>query len=466
MCCRARTLTFWRPWCHRRRRLVRQTSGSSLSPPRLPGSLFVGGSVETKKFTLSELALAEDPWRGAPSNIGSADAIFWSIMATVFPRVVAVPDRQSFFLLGPRGTGKSTWLRETYPGAVTLDLLDLGLYAELLAHPDRLESMLLPRRPKLVVLDEIQRLPQLLDEVHRLIETRKWRFVLTGSSARKLRRGGANLLAGRARTVTMHPLTAHELGKAYRLPHSARFGQLPTAYVADDPAHYLASYVGTYLREEVLAEGLTRKLDAFSRFLVAASFSQASVLVISAIARDLGISRKTVESHFDLLEDLLLSVRLPVFTRRAKREMTTHPKFFFFDAGVYRALRPRGPLDTVEEIDGAALETLVMQELRATNANHALGYELFTWRTRDHKEVDFVLYGERGLFAIEVKRASRLRDGDLDTLRLFRADYPMARAMLLYGGSREYEVDGVAVVPLASALPQLPTLLAGKRAHT
>jgi uncharacterized protein len=376
-----------------------------------------------------------------------------------FPRDLRAPERASFFLFGPRGTGKSTWLAQMFEGAYTVDLLDLGVYTELLAHPERLEQLVAPHRPPLIVLDEIQRLPKLLDEVHRLIEKRRWRFVLTGSSARKLRRGGANLLAGRARTVAMHPLTAHELGAAFRIEHSLRYGQLPTVYVEDDPAKYLAAYVGTYLREEVMTEGLARNLDAFSRFLVAATFSQASILVISSVARDLGISRKTVEGYFDLLEDLLLSVRLPVFSRRAKRELTTHPKFFLFDAGVYRAIRPRGPLDSNEEIDGAALETLVMQELRATNANFDLGYELFTWRTRDHKEVDFVLYGERGLWAIEVKRGDRLRDGDLATLALFRQDYPAARAVLLYGGTKAYEIDGIHVMPIETTLPQLPTLL-------
>ncbi len=173
----------------------------------------------------------------------------------------------------------------------------------------------------------------------------------------------------------------------------------------------------------------------------------------------MGISRKTVEGYFDVLDDLLLSFRLPVFTRRAKRDMTAHHKFFFFDAGVYRTLRPRGPLDADEEIEGAAIETLVAQELRATNEMSNLGYELHHWRTRDHKEVDFVLYGERGLVAIEVKRSSTYREGDLATLRLFRHDYPMARCFLFYGGTRSYDVDGIRVLPLSKALPDLESLI-------
>jgi predicted AAA+ superfamily ATPase len=273
------------------------------------------------------------------------------------------------------------------------------------------------------------------------------------------RRGGANLLAGRARTRHMHPLTAVELGGAFQLARSLRHGHLPMACTSDDPERYLASYVGTYLREEVMAEALTRNLDAFSRFLVAATFSQASVLSVATVARDVGLPRKTVEGYFELLDDLLLGVRLPVFTRRAKRAMTTHPKFYYFDCGVYRTLRPRGPLDPPDEIDGAALETLVFQELRATNDNLELGYALSYWHTRDHREVDFVLYGERGLVAIEVKRASRWRDDDLASLRAFCADYPVARAFLFYGGTRAYEVDGIRILPLAHALRELPELL-------
>jgi predicted AAA+ superfamily ATPase len=376
----------------------------------------------------------------------------------MFARLLEPPSG-SCLLFGPRGTGKSTWTRACFPGALVLDLLDYATYAELLARPDRLAQIVAGASEKTVVIDEVQRLPELLNEVHRLIEQRGTQFVLTGSSARKLRRSGINLLAGRARTIAMHPLTAVELGDRFDLARSMRLGHLPTAQVADDPQRYLASYVGTYLREEVMAEALTRNLDAFSRMLTAASFSQASVLSMTSVARDCGVNRKTVEGYFDLLEDLLIAFRLPVFQRRAKRDLTTHPKFYFFDAGVYRAIRPRGPLDPVEEIDGAAIETLVAQELRAINDAFDLGYQLSFWRTRTGHEVDFVLYGERGLVAIEVKRSSRYREQDLAGLRVFGDDYPMARRFLFYGGDRDYEIDGIRVVPLARALPDLPTIL-------
>jgi predicted AAA+ superfamily ATPase len=345
------------------------------------------------------------------------------------------------------------------PDALSFDLLEPATYAELLRHPERLAPMIAAAKKAEVVIDEVQRVPGILDEFHRLIEKKKIRFALTGSSARKLRRGGTNLLAGRARTLAMHPLTAVELDAAFDLSRSLRYGQLPTVYTTDDPEMYLKGYVGTYLREEVQAEALTRNLEAFSRFLSAASFSQAAVLSISTVARDVGISRKTVEGYFDLLVDLLIAVRLPVFTHRAKRAMTTHPKFFYFDVGVYRALRPRGPLDPADEIDGPAIETLVLEELRATNDNLGLGYALHYWHTRDHREVDFVLYGERGLVAIEVKRNSRFRDADLDGLRAFKADYRPAQCHLFYGGTRAYEVGGIRVWPLADALPALPSIL-------
>lgn len=376
----------------------------------------------------------------------------------MFPRLLRRPDK-SFFLFGPRGTGKSSWIKAVLPDAPYIDLLDSDDYTELLAAPARLVTRIPTGHHGWVVIDEVQRVPELLNEVHRLIEARKLKFALTGSSARKLRRRGVNLLAGRALTLAMHPLCRAELGTAFDLRHSLQFGQLPTAYVEDHPAAYLKSYVGTYLREEVQQEGLTRNLAAFSRFLQAASFSQASVLNVSAVARECHVERKVVEDYFAILEDLLLAVRLPVFARRAQRRVVSHPKFFFFDAGVYRAVRPRGPLDGPDEIDGPALETLVLQELRAMNDALGLAYDLHYWRTVDGKEVDFVLYGERGLIAVEVKRAARLRAADLDALAAFLGDYPMASAFLAYGGNKRFQERGIDVIPVHEFLAELPAIL-------
>ncbi len=372
------------------------------------------------------------------------------------------PPRGSFFLFGPRGTGKSTWVRDELPGAVHLDLLESGLYLELLAAPERLESKIPPEHRGWVVLDEVQRVPALLDEVHRLIEKKRLRFALTGSSARKLRRGGVNLLAGRAVTLRMHPLTRAELGTAFDLQHSLRFGQLPVVQADRAPGAaraYLSSYVATYLREEVMQEGLTRNLAAFSRFLEAASFSQASPLNISAVARDCAVERKVVEDYFGILEDLLIGVRLPVFTRRARRRVVGHPKFFFFDVGVFRAVRPRGPLDIAEEVEGAALETLLLEELRALNDYAGAEYSLHYWRSATGLEVDFVLYGERGLCAFEVKRSARVRREDLKALEAFLEDYPMARAVVAYGGSRVDRAGAIRILPFARCLQELPAIL-------
>lgn len=365
----------------------------------------------------------------------------------MYSRTQTLPET-SFFLFGPRGTGKSSWVGTALADATMVDLLEADTFLRLQAAPERLEGMVPKQAGSWVVIDEVQKVPALLDEVHRLIEKRKLRVALTGSSARKLRRGGVNLLAGRARTLDMFPLTKRELGRDFDLAHAVRYGGLPGVWVEKDPADFLAAYVRTYLEEEVRQEGVTRNLAGFTRFLEAASFSQASVLNVSAVARDCGVERKTVEQWFQALEDLLLAVRLPMFSRRKKRAMTAHPRFFLFDAGVYRTLRPRGPLDAEAEIDGPALETFVLNELRAANSYFRLGYSLSTWRTEAGAEVDFVLYGERGLHAVEVKRSGAVRGDSLAGLRAFAEDYPQARRWLLYGGGKRLRIDDVECVPL------------------
>ena len=298
------------------------------------------------------------------------------------------------------------------------------------------------------MVDEIQRAPELLNEIHRLIESRKLRFALTGSSARKLRRKGVNLLAGRALTRYMHPLTALELGKDFDLKRALSYGCLPLACTSDEPQDFLKSYVATYLREEVQQEGLARNIGAFSRFLEAASFSQGSVLNMTAVARECAVSVKVVEDYFSILEDLLIAVRLPVFSRRAKRRMVAHPKFYYFDAGVFQTIRPRGPLDAPEQIHGPALETLFLQQVRAVNDYKDLGYRLHYWRTSSGDEVDFVLYGDRGLRAFEVKMASSVRPDDLRSL--------LRAARALRGGVR-VDPDAAVAGLVTIASPHLGT---------
>ena len=249
-----------------------------------------------------------------------------------------------------------------------------------------------------------------------------------------------------------------ELGDDFELGRALRFGCLPFACTTDEPAAYLRDYVATYLREEVMQEGLVRNLATFSRFLEAASRSQGAPLNMAAVARDGAVSAKLAESHFVLLEDLMLAMRVPVFTRRAKRRMIQHPKFYYFDCGVYRALRPRGPLDGEQEIDGPALETLFLTNVRAVNDAHELGYEIHYWRTATGNEVDFVLYGERGLLAFEIKRQGRVRDDDLRPLRDFGVEYPVAKRFLLHAGKERRHDAGIEIAPMAHALRHLDEL--------
>jgi uncharacterized protein len=373
----------------------------------------------------------------------------------MYPRFLQPPPRQSFFLFGPRGVGKTAWLHEQLPGALFFDMLDHQVYTQLLAAPERLGERIPQGHKDWVIVDEIQRAPELLNEIHRLIESRKLRFGLTGSSARKLRRKGVNLLAGRAVTRHMHPFTALELGKDFDLKRTLRYGCLPLACTSDEPQDYLKSYAATYLREEVQQEGLARNIGAFSRFLEAASFSQGSVLNMTAVARECAVSVKVVEDYFSILEDLLIAVRLPVFSKRAKRRMVAHPKFYYFDAGVFQTIRPRGPLDAPEQIHGPALETLFLQQARALNDYKDLGYRLHYWRTANGDEVDFVLYGDRGLRAFEVKMANNVRPDDLRSLLRFREDFPEAKTHFLHLGKRCWHDRGIEVLPFLDCVNTL-----------
>ncbi len=383
----------------------------------------------------------------------------------MYARRINPHQEASFFLFGPRGTGKSSWLRLAFPDACFIDLLEAENYNRLLANPGYLSSLIPAAHRGWVILDEVQRVPEILNEVHRLIEKKRLRFALTGSSARKLRARGVNLLAGRARTLRMHPLTVGELGADFNLKKSLATGHLPEAYASEHPRAFLASYVQTYLREEVQQEGLTRNLGAFSRFLETISFSQGSALNLSEIARDAAVERKVVENYVSILEDLLLAERVPSFTRRAKRRLVAHPKFYLFDCGVFQTIRPKGPLDTPEELQGAALETLVFQELSAQNDYDDLGYKIHYWRTSTGDEVDFVLYGENGLLAIEVKRSGTLREKDFSGLRRFREDYPEARAYLVHpsAGKVEREIGGIRQISLEHFLVTLPRILAPRK---
>lgn len=359
------------------------------------------------------------------------------------------PPADHFFLLGPRGTGK-TWLTQRlFPDALRIDLLDPETVRSLSARPERLRELLAARPDaRQVVVDEVQKLPDLLEVAHLLIEEkRNVQFIFTGSSARKLRRAGVNLLGGRAAQKSLHPFMAAELGSGFQLDEALRLGMLPVVLAAKDPAEILRAYNGLYLREEVQMEGMVRSVGSFSRFLEAISFSHGAVLNLANVARECQVNRKTVEGFLEILEDLLLAFRVPVFTRRAQRELAVHPKFYFFDAGVFRANRPAGPLDAPAEIDGAALEGLVAQHLRAwcdySGGNHRLHY----WQTRSKVEIDFVVYGETGFHALEVKNSVRVRPEDLRGLKKFGEDFPESRRWLLYRGKERLLIDDILCLP-------------------
>jgi predicted AAA+ superfamily ATPase len=367
------------------------------------------------------------------------------------------PPKTSFFLFGPRGTGKSTFIQNHYRNALVIDLLDPERIRSFAAMPERLAEMLdAQSQPGCLVIDEIQRVPDLLGVVHKLIESKKgWQFVLTGSSARKLKRTGVDLLAGRAILHTMHPFMAAELKQKFAFDQALHFGLLPIVLASENPQEVLRSYAALYVREEVQMEGLVRNIGNFSRFLEAVSFSHSSVLNVSNVARDCEVERKVVEGYIEILEDILLAWRLPIFTKRAKRKLSAHPKFYLFDTGVFQALRAKGPLDRPEEIEGQALEGLVGQHLRAWIAYSRIKREMFYWRTRSGVEVDFIIYGPDGLWGLEVKNAKRIHSPDFRGLKAFKEEYPESKTALLYRGNDRLLKDGTLCIPCPEFLLRL-----------
>ncbi len=363
-------------------------------------------------------------------------------------------EKQSFFLLGPRGTGKSTFIKKTYPQSLYLDLLLPDVFRNYTARPERLRELVGAHKEKrTVVIDEVQKAPQLLEVVHSLIEEKRGlQFILTGSSARKLRRGGVNLLAGRALMKHMHPFMAAELKNLFELDKALQIGTIPLVLNSTAPMATLQAYVDLYLREEVQMEGLTRNIGNFTRFLETMSFSHGSVLNISNVARECQVERKVVEGYITILEDLLLAFRIPVFSRRARRAVASHPKFYFFDAGIYNVLRPSGPLDRPEEKSGAALEGLVAQHLRAWIDYFRPGCELYYWRTSAGSEVDFIVYGKNIFQAIEVKNSATIHPQDLRALKAFGEDYPEAQRLLVYRGGEKLLRDGISIEPASDFL--------------
>ena len=378
---------------------------------------------------------------------------------TLITRFFQSPTTRSFFLFGPRGTGKSTLMLTQLQedDVIWIDLLRPEILRRLLAEPERLREFInaYPER-RFVVIDEVQKAPGLLAVVHSLIEEKQGlQFILTGSSARKLKRSGADLLAGRALKCVLHPFMAAELGSFFSLSDALENGLLPLLFGEEKKKEILHAYIDLYLHEEIQAEGLVRNLENFARFLEAITFSHGSLLNITNIARECEVKRKTVEGYLSIIEDLLLGFHLPVFTKRAERELVAHPKFYLFDAGVFQILRPKGMLDVPTEVAGAALEGLIAQHLMAWNDYSIEKNTIAFWRTRAGVEVDFIVYGNSNFWAIEVKNATKISSQDTKSLEAFLTDYPEANAILLYRGKERLKIKNVLCIPCDEFLKQL-----------
>ncbi len=369
------------------------------------------------------------------------------------PREITPPEG-SFFLLGPRGTGKSTWLLHNYPNAVRIDFLLGQEERRFSSYPERIREVADAMKPNdTLILDEIQRVPRLLPEIHALIEEkRNIQFIMTGSSSRKLRRSVSDLLGGRALLRQMGPFLASELKGQFSLEKALTIGMIPLIWDSKDPEERLRNYLNLYLKEEVQAEGLVRQIGDFSRFLEIASFSHGSIWTSTDISRESSVKRATVENYLQILEDLFLAFTIPVFSRRAKRRLIAHPKFYFFDVGVYQVLRPRGILDSVQEIGGLALEGLVAQHLRAWVLAQRDAYSFCFWRTQTKLEVDFVIYGPKGFWAIEVKRSCNIGPDDIKGLLAFQEEYPEAKCYVIAPVKRKESYKGFPVLPIEEFL--------------
>ncbi len=361
----------------------------------------------------------------------------------------ALIEKKSHFLFGPRQTGKTSLIRHTLKGVRVYDLLDTSIYLALSQNPGRIGQEL-TTKDRLVVIDEIQRLPDLLNEVHRLIETRGIRFLLTGSSARKLRRGGVNLLGGRARTKYLHPLTYKELGDKFDLARAMERGLLPSIYFSDDPWADLQAYAGSYLQEEILAEGATRNLPAFSRFLKVAALCNSQIVNFTNISNDAQVARTTVYEYFEILKDTLILYELPAWRKSKKRKPLASSKYYFFDVGVVSVLQGRKFRPGTPEF-GEAFETYLVHEL-INYSDYVSGENLSYWRSTSGFEVDFII-GDHT--AVEVKAKENLSVSDLKPLRALSEEKKLKRYLCVSLEPRRRRFEDVMVLPYKDFLEAL-----------
>ncbi len=370
---------------------------------------------------------------------------------------IRLPERQSAFLWGPRKTGKTTLLRSAFPDSLRYDLLSTDLMLELAKRPallrERLEAEDAQRRRGPIIIDEVQKVPALLDEVHWLIENRGLRFILCGSSARKLKRGRANLLGGRAWRYELHPLVSSEVGDLDLLTVLNR-GMIPGHYLDGDYQRSLRAYVRDYLKEEVFDEGLTRNLPAFSRFLDAVGYTHGELTNYANIARDCGVDAKTVKGYYQILTDTLLGTMLAPHKRRQERQVISKAgKFYLFDVGVAGILTGRALNEERGEQFGRALEHFILMEILAHRSYRELNYDVGFWRTKSGLEVDFVL--ARGEVAIEVKGSSRVDSREFRSLAAFVADYRPRKAYMVCNESAPRLHEGIHVLPWRHFLQSL-----------
>lgn len=322
--------------------------------------------------------------------------------------------KKSFFLFGPRATGKSTLIwRQLADKAFVIDLLDSRIFLKLSQAPYELESIIAASPEKIVVIDEIQRIPELLNEVHRLIEAKKLTFLLTGSSARKLRRGQANLLAGRVWESRLFPLIHREI-KNFSLDRFLRYGGLPAVYLSEFPQEELDAYVNTYLKEEVMAEGLLRRLPPFSRFLKTMAMANGEMINFTKLANDCQVPPSTVAEYVGLLEDTLVGFLLPAWIESKKRKAIKTGKFYFFDPGITHMLAGTEVLDRNSNLYGKSFGQFICMELRAYLSYRRIKLPLMYWRSKNGQEVDFLLGTKT---AIEVKASSKVNERDFKGLK-------------------------------------------------
>ena len=364
--------------------------------------------------------------------------------------VSSVLEHKSCFLFGPRQCGKSSLIRETIPNAYIFDLLNADTFSRLARNVGYIEEVCRENRP--IVIDEIQKMPSLLDEVHRLIELRGFKFLLTGSSARKLRRGGVNLLGGRARIRNIHPFSASELGERFDLDRAINYGLVPGIWNSDSPDEDIASYVSLYLEQEIIQEGATRNLPAFSRFLEVAALSSGEQINYQSISSDAQIPRSTVQEYFKILKDTLLAREVPVWRKGQSRKTVETAKFYLFDTGVTRRLQRRKELVRGTPEYGYAFESWILHEISAYADACRRDAEIAYWRTRTKIEVDFVINGE---IAIEVKTTRNADKEDLKGLRAIADEGRFSQRLLVCDEPTERETDGIVVLPWRAFIDRL-----------